>query len=115
VSKSHEKIRSGGRDGDERVIGKGRIAMPAGAMSGTLRRRLRSTAHGPFTEIVLRRKLYMMPGSIEMMYPGRRKPLLEPKASRTGNAFHAPAEAEGKMAHSGNGVGEAAAEKDTGQ
>jgi len=43
--------------------------------------------------------------------PGTTETVAGAESVANGNAFHASAEAEGKMAHAGNGMGEAAAEK----
>src|SRR5579863_9838778 len=53
-------------------------------MSVTLILRFLSIAQGPLAYKPQRPCSYIIPGSMEMTYPGRRNPLLDPKASRTG-------------------------------
>jgi hypothetical protein len=100
-----------GEDGDEHVIGKGRIAMPAG---GDVRNAAAAIAFdGP-------RAVHGNRVAAETVHdagvdrddvPRTAETVAGAESIANRNAFHAPAEAEGTMAHSGNGVGEAAAEK----
>jgi len=111
MSSRTRKLETVREAGDERVIGESGVAMSAGC---DVRDAAAAIAfNGPWT--VHRNRV-----AAETVHdsgidgddvPGTAETIAGAESVANGNAFHASAEAEGKMAHAGDSMGEAAAEK----